>query len=150
MARLLLSFSFGLLFGVGLHVSGMTSPGKVLGFLDVFGPWDPSLAFVMGGAVAVGLVAFQFARRRGRTLLGDELRLPGVAVIDAPLIVGSLIFGVGWGLSGICPGPGVVDVGFFDANALVFVVAMAAGMALEHLFADAVAKAPPPAVAQDA
>ncbi|PWB84070.1 MAG: hypothetical protein C3F11_03240 [Methylocystaceae bacterium] len=148
MPRLFVSFAVGLLFGVGLHVSGMTSPSKVLGFLDIFGPWDPSLALVMGGAVMVGLVAFQIARRRERTLLGDELRLPSVSAIDAPLVIGSLIFGVGWGLSGICPGPGVVDVGFFDANALVFVVAMAAGIALEKLFADAVAARP--AVEQDA
>lgn len=149
MPRLFVSFAIGLLFGVGLYVSGMTSPSKVQGFLDIFGPWDPSLALVMGGAVAVSLVAFQFARRRGRTLLGDELQLPSASAIDAPLVVGSLIFGVGWGLSGICPGPGIVDVGFFDANALVFVVAMAVGMGLEKLFANTVA-AVEPAIAQDA
>jgi uncharacterized membrane protein YedE/YeeE len=135
--RLLISLVLGLVFGVGLYVSGMTQPSKVLGFLDIFGDWDPSLAFVMAGAVAVGLVAFSFARRRGRTLLGDELRLPRITEIDAPLVVGSLIFGIGWGLSGICPGPGIVDVGFLDWRALVFVVSMAAGMMIERLIVDA-------------
>ncbi len=135
--RLLISFVLGLVFGVGLYVSGMTQPSKVLGFLDIFGDWDPSLAFVMAGAVAVGLVAFSFARRRGRTLLGDELRLPRITEIDAPLVVGSLIFGIGWGLSGICPGPGIVDVGFLDWRALVFVVSMSAGMIMERLIVDA-------------
>ena len=91
----------------------------------------------MAGAVAVGLVAFSFARQRRRTFLGDELRLPRITEIDAPLVVGSLIFGIGWGLSGICPGPGIVDVGFLDWRALVFVVSMAAGMVMERLIADA-------------
>lgn len=130
--RLLLSFALGLMFGVGLYVSGMNEPSKVLGFLDILGDWDPSLAFVMAGATAVGVVAFSFAKRRGRTLLGEDLRLPGITKIDPPLIVGSLVFGIGWGLSGICPGPVVVDLGFLDWRALVFVVAMAAGMAIER------------------
>ena len=115
----------------------MTEPSKVLGFLDILGDWDPSLAFVMTGAVAIGLVAFSFARRRGRTFLGDESRLPRITEIDALLVVGSLIFGIGWGLSGICPGPGIVDVGFLDWRALVFVVSMAAGMVMERLIEDA-------------
>ena len=135
--RLLISLVLGLVFGVGLYVSGMTQPSKVLGFLDILGDWDPSLALVMAGAIAVGLVAFSFARRRARTFLGDELRLPRIAEIDAPLVVGSLIFGIGWGLSGICPGPGIVDVGFLDSRALVFVVSMAAGMWIERRIADA-------------
>ena len=91
----------------------------------------------MAGAVAVGLGAFSFARQRRRTFLGDELRLPRITEIDAPLVVGSLIFGIGWGLSGICPGPGIADVGFLDWRALVFVVSMAAGMVMERLIADA-------------
>ena len=91
----------------------------------------------MAGAVAVGLVAFSFARQRRRTFLGDELRLPRITEIVAPLVVGSLIFGIGWGLSGICPGPGIADVGFLDWRALVFVVSMAAGMVMERLIADA-------------
>jgi hypothetical protein len=135
--RLFISFVIGLVFGIGLYVSGMTQPSKVLCFLDIFGDWDPSLAFVMTGAVAIGLVAFSFARRRSRTFLGDELRLPRITEIDAPLVVGSLIFGIGWGLSGICPGPGIVDVGFLDWRALVFVVSMAAGMMMERLIVDA-------------
>ena len=135
--RLFISFVLCLVFGVGLYVSGMTQPSKVLGFLDILGDWDPSLAFVMAGAVAVGLVAFSFARQRRRTFLGDELRLPRITEIDAPLVVGSLIFGIGWGLSGICPGPGIVDVGFLDWRALVFVVSMAAGTVMERLIEDA-------------
>ncbi|MBU3888761.1 DUF6691 family protein [Methylosinus sp. KRF6] len=115
----------------------MTSPAKVQGFLDVFGLWDPSLAFVMGGAIAVGLVAFQIAGRRDRTLLGGPLRLPHASEIDAPLVVGSLVFGAGWGLAGICPGPGLVDLGFLDPNALVFVIAMAAGISLQTRIAAA-------------
>ena len=126
-------FVVGLVFGMGLYISGMTQPSKVQGFLDIFGHWDPSLAFVMAGAVAVGLVAFSIAKRRSRTFLGDELRLPPISKIDAPLVVGSFIFGVGWGLSGICPGPGIFNVGFFDLPALVFVVSMAAGMVMERL-----------------
>lgn len=137
MARLLLSFAIGLVFGAGLLVSGMTSPAKVQGFLDVFGLWDPSLAFVMGGAIAVGLVAFQIAGRRDRTLLGAPLRLPRAGEIDAPLVVGSLVFGAGWGLSGICPGPGLVDLGFLDPNALIFIIAMAAGILLRKRVATA-------------
>lgn len=133
MTPLLVSFAIGLLFGVGLHVSGMTSPDKVLGFLDIAGLWDPSLAFVMGGAIAVGLVAFRLAEKRGRTLLGGPLHPPSATAIDPPLALGGVIFGVGWGLAGICPGPGIVDVGFFDSGALIFVVAMAAGMTLERL-----------------
>jgi uncharacterized membrane protein YedE/YeeE len=133
MTRLLFSFGIGLLFGSGLYLSGMTSPSKVLGFLDLFGAWDPSLALVMSGAVAVGLVAFQLAARRRRTLLGGEIHFPKAAAIDPPLILGSVIFGVGWGLAGICPGPGIVDAGFLDPNALIFVAAMTIGMALQKL-----------------
>jgi uncharacterized membrane protein YedE/YeeE len=133
MMRLFLSFATGLVFGVGLYVSGMTQPSKVQGFLDFAGPWDPSLAFVMGGAVAVGFVAFHIAKRRSRTLLGDALPLPRATKIDGPLVAGSAIFGIGWGLSGICPGPGIVDVGFLDAHALVFVISMVAGMATERI-----------------
>ncbi len=126
-------FVAGLAFGAGLYISGMNQPEKVQGFLDISGQWDPSLAFVMAGAIAVGIVAFSVARRRSRTFLGDELRLPPIGKIDARLVVGSLIFGVGWGLSGICPGPGIFNAGFFSLPALVFVVSMAAGMLIERL-----------------
>jgi uncharacterized membrane protein YedE/YeeE len=126
--RATVSFAVGLVFGIGLCISGMTEPAKVLGFLDLGGLWDPSLAFVMGGAVAVGLLAFGLAKRRRVAFDGELMQLPAVRDIDRPLVVGSLIFGVGWGLAGICPGPGIVDVGFFNPRALVFVAAMAAGM----------------------
>lgn len=131
--RLILSFAIGLLFGVGLCLSGMTQPSKVQGFLDVAGLWDPSLAFVMGGAITVGLPFFRIAKRRERSALGDPIRLPAENHIDRPLVLGSAIFGVGWGLSGVCPGPGIVDVGFLNAHALVFVAAMFSGLALERI-----------------
>jgi uncharacterized protein len=120
----------GLVFGIGLIISGMADPSKVLGFLDLAGAWNPSLAFVMAGAVGVGLVAFAFARRRGRSLLGAELQLPGARAIDVRLVVGGLLFGVGWGLAGFCPGPALVALGAGQGKALVFVAAMLAGMGL--------------------
>ena len=95
----------GLVFGIGLIVSGMTDPSKVLGFLDLAGNWDPSLAFVMGGAILVGLLAFRMAGRRERSLLGEAMRLPTATRIDRRLVLGSLAFGAGWGLAGYCPGP---------------------------------------------
>jgi hypothetical protein len=127
------AFAIGLLFGLGLCISGMILPSKVKGFLDVAGPWDPSLAFVMGGAVGVGLIAFRFARGRSRALLGDEMRLPTNQRIDAPLVIGATIFGVGWGLGGVCPGPAIVDLAFLDPQIIVFVLAMSVGMALEKI-----------------
>src|SRR5579872_4600369 len=119
--RILLCFVVGLIFGIGLCVSGMTHPGKVLGFLDLAGGWDPSLALVMAGALAVGFVGFSLAKRRPRDLFGAPLALPSSRSIDRPLIFGSVIFGIGWGLAGICPGPGLVDVGLLEPRALVFV-----------------------------
>ena len=122
-------FLVGLLFGLGLCLSGMTNPAKVLGFLDLAGAWDPSLAFVMGGRGRRGL--FRLPRRlsRGRTLAGEPLDLPASTAIDGRLIGGSLLFGVGWGLVGLCPGPAIADIGFLDGRAALFVLAMAAGMA---------------------
>lgn len=128
-----IEFLVGLLFGWGLLLSGMTDPGKVQGFLDLFGAWDPSLAFVMGGAIFVGFFAFALARRRTTTFLGGALHLPTSRDIDRPLVVGSLIFGAGWGLAGFCPGPGVVAMAAGQPQAAVFVVAMLAGM-LVHKF----------------
>ena len=122
------SFLAGLVFGLGLIVSGMANPAKVLGFLDLGGRWDPSLAFVMAGAIAVGTVAFAVARRRTRSLLGAAMRLPSLRSIDRRLIVGSVLFGIGWGIAGFCPGPALVAVGMGQAKALVFVIAMLAGM----------------------
>lgn len=124
------SFLAGLLFGLGLIVSGMTDPSKIIGFLDVAGAWDPSLAFVMGGAVLVGVVAFRFAHRRTVSFIGGAMHIPGMRHIDRQLVLGSLAFGVGWGLAGYCPGPAVVALGSGYDQAVVFVAAMIAGMAL--------------------
>lgn len=116
----------GLIFGLGLIVSGMVFPAKVLGFLDLAGAWDPSLALVMAGAIAVGLPAFAWARRA-------RVQLPGATRIDRRLVGGSLLFGIGWGLAGLCPGPALVVLGMGDVKALGFVAAMLAGMALFEL-----------------
>lgn len=120
----------GIVFGLGLIVSGMANPAKVLGFLDVAGRWDPSLALVMAGAIAVGGIGFALAGRRKVSLLGAPMALPTTRAIDRRLILGSLVFGVGWGLAGFCPGPALVALGAGRVEALVFVAAMAAGMLL--------------------
>lgn len=121
-------FAVGLLFGLGLLLSGMTDPGKVLGFLDLFGNWDPSLALVMGGAIAVGVAAFALARQRTTSFLGGALHLPTATQIDKPLVIGGLLFGAGWGLAGFCPGPGIVSMASGQWKAALFVAAMLAGM----------------------
>jgi uncharacterized membrane protein YedE/YeeE len=126
----LLSLLSGLVFGVGLLVSGMANPAKVLGFLDLAGKWDPSLVMVMLGAIAVGIVAFQIAGARKLTFLKLEFRLPTRTDMDKRLILGSVLFGAGWGLAGFCPGPALVAMGAGEPKAVVFVVAMLAGMAL--------------------
>jgi uncharacterized membrane protein YedE/YeeE len=125
---LLMSLIAGLVFGIGLLLSGMSNPAKVQGFLDLAGLWDPSLALVMGGAIAVGLIGFRLARVRPRSLLGGMMHLPTARDLDQPLVLGSLAFGVGWGLGGFCPGPALVSLGTGQAKALVFVAAMLAGM----------------------
>ena len=127
---LIASLLAGLVFGLGLLVSGMANPAKVLGFLDIAGAWDPSLAFVMVGAIAVGLVAFRLARQRALSFLGADMRLSDETRIDARLIVGSTLFGIGWGIAGFCPAPAVVALGTGSPRALVFVVAMLVGMAI--------------------
>lgn len=131
--NLLASFAVGLLFGVGLIVSGMANPQKVLGFLDLAGPWDPSLALVMAGAIAVGVIGFAAASRRAKSWLGMPMRLPATRLVDRRLLVGGLLFGAGWGLAGFCPGPAVVAFGAGYWQAAVFVAAMLAGMALFEL-----------------
>jgi len=124
----------GLIFGIGLILSGMSNPAKVLGFLDLAGAWDPSLALVMGGALIPASIAFWIARRRGRTLLDAPLALPATRQIDRRLIGGSVLFGIGWGLAGICPGPAVVLVGIDllhgTSQGVLFAAAMLIGMAL--------------------
>ena len=124
----------GLIFGLGLIVSGMANPAKVLGFLDLAGRWDPSLAFVMGGAIAVGLVAFRFARRRTSSFLGEAMRLPTGNRVDRRLLTGSVLFGVGWGIAGFCPGPALVALGMGETKAVLFVAAMLVGMGLFEVF----------------
>ena len=121
-------FVVGLLFGLGLMLSGMTDPGKVIGFLDLFGSWDPSLALVMGGAIMVGFFAFAVAKKRTTTFLGGVLRFPTNRDLDKKLVIGSLMFGAGWGLAGFCPGPALVSMADGQPKALVFVVAMLVGM----------------------
>ena len=123
----------GLLFGFGLMVSGMANPAKVLGFLDIAGPWDPSLAFVMVGAIAVGSLAFFVAKRRQSSYLGMPMQLPTGTAITSRLILGSAAFGIGWGLSGFCPGPALVALGAGYPKALGFVTAMVAGMVVFEL-----------------
>ena len=124
------SWVAGVIFGLGLIVSGMADPAKVLGFLDLAGAWDPSLAFVMAGAISVAAVAFAMARKRTVSFLGAAMNLPKTRRIDRRLVAGSLMFGIGWGVAGICPGPGLVALGMGEIKALVFVVAMLAGMGL--------------------
>ena len=121
-------FAVGLMFGVGLMASGMTDPGKVIGFLDLFGAWDPSLALVMGGAVVVGFFAFTLAKKRTSTFLGGVLRFPTNTQMDKPLVIGSLMFGAGWGLGGFCPGPALVSMADGQPKAMLFVTAMLIGM----------------------
>lgn len=123
-------FFTGLLFGLGLILAGMTDPSKVIGFLDLAGAWDPSLALVMGGAIAVGLGAFALARQRTTSFLGGAMHLPSNRDIDRRLIGGSLLFGAGWGLAGFCPGPAIVSLGAGQPKAVVFVAAMLAGMVI--------------------
>ncbi len=127
------SFLAGLVFGVGLIVAGMANPAKVIGFLDLAGAWDPSLALVMAGAIAVDAGAFALMRRKTRTLLGVPVRLPTARDIDRRLVLGSLVFGVGWGLAGICPGPALVLAGYGSVKGIVFLAAMLAGQALFEL-----------------
>ena len=122
----------GILFGVGLGLSGMVQPAKVLGFLDVFGAWDPSLMFVMMGAILVHFFLGRWIRRRERPLLDTKFYLPTATRIDAPLLAGSAVFGIGWGLGGYCPGPAIVSMGSGALSALVFVGAMALGMGLQY------------------
>lgn len=127
---ILTSLLAGLVFGIGLIASGMANPAKVLGFLDLAGRWDPSLALVMAGAISVGLIPFAVAKRRTQSFLGTEMKLPKARDIDRRLVGGGLLFGIGWGVAGFCPGPAVVALGMGEAKAVVFVVAMLVGMSI--------------------
>lgn len=133
MITILIALLAGLIFGMGLILSEMANPAKVLSFLDMTGSWDPSLAFVMMGAISIGVMAFTLARRRGQTYLGSSLHLPTSRVINQRLVLGSLAFGIGWGLAGICPGPGLVLVGTGSLRGIVFVAAMLLGMGIFEL-----------------
>tara|TARA_R110002124_G_scaffold93947_1_gene237613 strand:- start:3433 stop:3852 length:420 start_codon:yes stop_codon:yes gene_type:complete len=126
--RALIALASGLVFGFGLLLSGMANPAKVLGFLDLAGAWDPSLALVMIGAIAVAFIPMQWTQRRGVTLRGEAAQIPTNRQIDQRLIIGSLVFGAGWGVAGFCPGPGLVAASALVPQALLFVAAMLAGM----------------------
>lgn len=128
--QLLMVLVTGLIFGLGLITSGMTDPSKVIGFLDLAGKWDPSLAFVMGGAILVGVFAFRFAATRPRAILGGPMRLPPAEQIDWRLILGGLAFGAGWGLAGYCPGPALASLATGGSKPLIFTAAMLAGMVI--------------------
>ena len=134
MMMALASFMCGLIFGLGLLISGMTQPAKVLGFLDIFGRWDPTLGFVMAAALGVSGVGFSLLRQRTKTVLASALMWPTHTDIDRPLIVGSILFGAGWGLVGLCPGPALVNLAGLMPSVLVFVLAMAAGVVTKDLW----------------
>ncbi|MBO9099809.1 MULTISPECIES: YeeE/YedE family protein [unclassified Rhizobium] len=128
--RILASLASGIVFGSGLALSGMLNPARVQGFLDVFGAWDPSLAFVLGGAVLVAFIGVRIMKRMKRPVLDDSFRLPSSTAIDSPLIAGAALFGIGWGLGGFCPGPAMASLTVGFSGSFVFVIAMLVGMAL--------------------
>jgi len=129
----LASFLCGLIFGSGLMISGMTQPAKVLGFLDVFGHWDPTLAFVMAGALAISSLGYALARRQIRPVIAAQHFWPKKTDINRPLVIGSLLFGIGWGLVGLCPGPALENLASLSPRVFVFVIAMIAGMSVFDL-----------------
>ncbi len=140
MARLVLSLVSGLLFGIGFAVSDMVDPARVRGFLDIFGAWDPTLAFVMGGAVATMIPVWLIQRRMSRPLT-QQFELPGTKDITPTLVAGSALFGIGWGIAGLCPGPGLAAFAFAPLQAALFVAGLLAGMAVHH-FATKTGRAP--------
>ena len=132
--RDIFSIASGLIFGLGLILGGMSDPAKVKAFLDLFGNWDPSLAFVMGGAIAVGVFAFAAGKKRGTSWTGERMEIPTSKVIDTRLIVGGVLFGTGWGIGGFCPGPALVALGSGLMPAAAFIAAMLAGMVVHDRF----------------
>jgi uncharacterized protein len=132
-SAILFALASGLIFGIGLILAGMANPAKVLAFLDLAGLWDPSLGLVMGGAIGVGLVAFAMAKKRHLSYLGLSMQLPTSRIIDKRLVLGSLVFGIGWGLVGICPAPAFVLLGAGSMKGVIFVIAMVAGMGIYEL-----------------
>ena len=131
--RLVSTYLIGLIFGVGIAISGMANPAKVLNFFDVAGTWDPSLIFVMGGAVLVMAVAWRIRARMAKPVFGEKFSLPDRSDLDPKLVVGSALFGIGWGIAGLCPGPAVASLALSPAAVLPFVAAMLAGMAVHSL-----------------
>ncbi len=131
------AFIFGGIFSVGLMFSGMANPGKVIGFLDLFGNWDPSLAFVMMGAIAVAFIPFQIAIRKPVTVFNEPIELPKNNQLDQKLLTGAFIFGIGWGIAGICPAPAFTLIGLGHYDALYFIIAMLAGVLIHRKFAGA-------------
>lgn len=134
MERIAIAFGCGFIFGLGLLISGMLQPTKVLGFLDIFGAWDASLAVVMAAALVVSFVGFAMARRRGQPMFDIQSVWPAMTAIDRPLVLGSILFGLGWGLVGLCPGPALENLATRSPRVLVFVAAMAVGMAAQHFW----------------
>jgi uncharacterized membrane protein YedE/YeeE len=133
MLQIVMALIAGLVFGIGLIVSGMTDPSKVIGFLDLAGIWNPSLAFVMGGAILVGLFAFRFAGKREKSLLSAAMHLPTASPIDRRLVLGGLAFGIGWGLAGYCPGPALASLASGSVEPVIFTIAMLVGMGIFEL-----------------
>ena len=135
MLRIIVALTSGVVFGIGLALAGMLNPAKVVGFLDIFGVWDPSLAFVMIGGIAVNLIGLRVVLRRDAPLLCDRFALPTATTIDRPLIIGSLIFGVGWGLAGLCPGPVISSLMLNPSDMAAFALVLVAGLMLGRLVA---------------
>lgn len=136
MMQAVIALLAGLIFGLGLILSGMGDPAKVQNFLDIFGRWDPSLGLVMGGAIAVGLLAFTWAKKRSTSVLGAPMQLPTASVIDRKLLGGAALFGIGWGLAGFCPGPAVMNLATGHTEVWLFVVAMLVGMVAQHWWSE--------------
>ncbi|MCF8185290.1 MAG: YeeE/YedE family protein [Sulfuritalea sp.] len=133
MTALTFALLSGLMFGLGLILAGMANPAKVLAFLDLGGLWDPSLGLVMGGAIAVGLIAYRIAGKRSTSFLGLPMNIPTSRIIDKRLVIGGLVFGIGWGLAGICPAPAFVLLGAGSVKGIVFLIAMLIGMGVFEL-----------------